>query len=92
MLAALEDALLLIVAPVTSDGPKLVAEAAAWVLADDRVHPFSFLNVCDALDLDASRVGTLLAPWLATVSTCGHAPLWGHTHAPATLAYSVVSE
>ena len=35
---------------------RLFAEATEWVAADDRGWPFSFVNVCDALDLSVSRV------------------------------------
>lgn len=35
---------------------RLFAEATEWIAADDREWPFSFVNVCDALDLSVSRV------------------------------------
>jgi hypothetical protein len=37
-------------------GRRLFAEANEWVAADDRGWPFSFVNICDALDLSVARV------------------------------------
>ena len=37
-------------------GRRLFAEANEWIDEDDRCWPFSFVNICDALDLSVSRV------------------------------------
>ena len=39
---------------------RLFVEASEWIAADDRTWPFSFVNVCDALDLSASRVRSVI--------------------------------
>lgn len=36
--------------------PKVLAEARAWFLSEDRQWEGSFLNVCEALDLEPSKV------------------------------------
>jgi hypothetical protein len=36
------------------------AEIEAWFLSDDVAWPFSFVNVCEALDLDVARFRTRL--------------------------------
>ncbi len=36
--------------------PTASAEAARWILSNDRRWPFSFVNVCEALALDPSAV------------------------------------
>lgn len=54
MLAVLEDAVRSFF--VTARDPNAVRlheEARGWLFGSDRTWPFSFLNVCDALDLDA---------------------------------------
>lgn len=44
-------------------GKRLFEETVAWCSADDLEHPFSFLNACAALDLDADTLRRrLLAP------------------------------
>lgn len=35
---------------------KLHREAAAWIFSDDSSWPFSFVNLCDALGVDPSRL------------------------------------
>jgi hypothetical protein len=35
-------------------------EAARWIAADDASWPFSFVNVCEALDMDAGRLRRVL--------------------------------
>lgn len=35
---------------------KLHREAAAWIFSDDPSWPFSFVNVCDSLGVDPSRL------------------------------------
>ena len=39
-----------------SDGRRLFAEAAQWVLADESEWPYSFECICDVLGLDANAV------------------------------------
>jgi hypothetical protein len=62
----LEDAVhILIGAPShPSDGRHLV-ETAQWVTSDDTKWPFSFLNVCEALDIDPLRLRERLRPWIS---------------------------
>ena len=65
MAALLDDALRC----VSVDFPEqLWREAARWIFSDDRAYPFSFLNVCDAVDMDPE--------WLRHVARkgCGKAP------------------
>jgi hypothetical protein len=40
-----------------------LAEVEAWFASDDDVWPFSFVNLCHALDLDASSVRSRLLRW-----------------------------
>jgi hypothetical protein len=40
-----------------------LAEVEAWFAADDDVWPFSFVNLCHALDLDAAAVRSRLVRW-----------------------------
>lgn len=58
MLAVLEDALATLLRdPAAGEHDRrLVAATERWVAADDADWPFSFVSVCDALDLDASRL------------------------------------
>jgi hypothetical protein len=52
-------------------GKRLLEETVEWCTADDLEHPFSFLNACAALDLDADTLRRrLLTPQRA-------APRWG---------------
>jgi hypothetical protein len=37
-------------------GERRLAEVAAWFASDDVAWPFSFLNICHALDLDETWV------------------------------------
>ena len=55
MLAVLEDAVLLY-----TRVPQIAPETEAWVQADDRTWPYSFVNLCDALGLDRSAVRVAL--------------------------------
>ncbi|MCW5889919.1 MAG: hypothetical protein KIT14_05140 [bacterium] len=41
---------------VSKAGKRLFEETVAWCAADDLEHPFSFLNACAALDLDADTL------------------------------------
>jgi hypothetical protein len=68
MLAALEDALRIIVrrgADRKGRSRRDFVEERAWVLSNDEGWPFSFLNICDAVDIDPKGLRTRLAPWLA---------------------------
>jgi hypothetical protein len=38
------------------DCGRVVSEARAWVMSNDQSWPFSFINVCDALELDMACV------------------------------------
>ena len=67
-LAVLEDALRILVhGDVESERSsfRLMSETREWVLADDLAWPFSFRNICDALDIDADGLRLRLAPWVA---------------------------
>ena len=66
MLAVLEAALLDLQRRAGARTPRarrLADEVDAWFAADDEGWPCSFLNVCQALGLDASAVRTRLARW-----------------------------
>src|SRR5262249_8835389 len=58
MLAVLEDAVHCLAGELgpSSERPTLAAEARAWFMTSDPRWPFSFVNICDALGLDADRV------------------------------------
>jgi hypothetical protein len=59
LLALLTDAVNVIAHHRRSDRaatPKDLTDAMQWIMADDVISPFSFLNVCDALDLDPTRL------------------------------------
>ncbi|HLK11345.1 MAG TPA: hypothetical protein VKW76_08185 [Candidatus Binatia bacterium] len=71
MLAVLEDALfiLLAAARLPSQCRRVrYRETLDWVLSDDRSWPFSFMRVCEALDVDADRLRGELAPWLSPIA------------------------
>lgn len=55
MLAVLEDAV-----GLYTRVPHIAPEAEAWVQADDRAWPYSFVNLCDALGLDRTAVRVAL--------------------------------
>lgn len=46
------------------DDEVLVREIRDWVLADDPGWPFSFLNACAAVGIDAVRLRAELGGWL----------------------------
>jgi hypothetical protein len=46
-----------------------LAEVEAWFVSDDDVWPFSFVNLCHALDLDASSVRSHLVRWRRAAHT-----------------------
>lgn len=57
--AVLHDAVMTMVKNARAARPRarrLYAEASEWVAENDASWPFSFVNVCDALDLSVSRV------------------------------------
>jgi hypothetical protein len=59
MLAVLEDAIsILLKHRASSDarGRRLLAETAEWLASEDEDSPFSFVNVCETLRLDPSRL------------------------------------
>ena len=63
MLAVLNDALLTLARHCSAADyrvQKRVYEVDVWVASEDVEWPFSFVNVCDALHLDASRVRSRL--------------------------------
>jgi hypothetical protein len=71
MLAVLQDALSIIVradrrsdSGLDSPSPRLLVEACEWVVANDATWPFSFLNVCGALEIDPVSLRRRLSPWL----------------------------
>ncbi|MCW5893335.1 MAG: hypothetical protein KIT14_22710 [bacterium] len=62
MLAVLEDALTILTAgPRRTTSGRLFWDTRSWILDDDHAWPFSFLNVCDALDIDPIRLRRRLA-------------------------------
>jgi len=66
MLAVLEGALLDLQRSAVARTPRarrLADEVDTWFAADDEGWPCSFLNVCQALGLDASAVRTRVARW-----------------------------
>lgn len=64
MFAVLEDALRILVCSDANDVGRRVAETRDWVLRDDTEWPFSFRNLCDALDIDADILRRRLGSWL----------------------------
>jgi hypothetical protein len=58
-------AVLLDTAHIVLRGPKgrgwIFTQARDWILSDDVLWPFSFLNICDTLDLGAGRLRARLA-------------------------------
>jgi hypothetical protein len=67
MFAVLQDALTIILSRgqhLRRVRRRLLRETIAWVRSDDLAWPFSFLNVCEALDLDACRLRHRLDPLL----------------------------
>jgi hypothetical protein len=46
------------------DDEVLAVEIRAWVLADDVTWPFSYVNACSILGIDAASLRVELAPWL----------------------------
>lgn len=77
MVAVLQDAVAIILSPGRLRGGRrrLLHETIAWVRSDDVAWPFSFLNVCEAVDLDAYRLRHRLGRFLQV------APLGCHSTA-----------
>lgn len=46
----------------TTRSRRLYQEAADWIFSDDRSYAFSFLNLCDALEIDPDFVRERLRP------------------------------
>jgi len=65
MLAALEDAIRCLSGRGRA-GARLAREADKWIRADDHHWPFSFVNICAALDLDERRLRAALLARVAT--------------------------
>ena len=66
MVAVLEDAVNVYLKQVLATDPKaqqLFVDAEEWIMADDPTWFFSFTNVCDTLDLDASYIRSGLRRW-----------------------------
>ena len=66
MCAVLEDALKCFqhqLLPDSKREQRLAQEAEEWLFADDAGWPFSFVNVCSALDLNPERVRLGLSRW-----------------------------
>jgi hypothetical protein len=49
-------------------GPRSFLDAQRWVLMDDELWPFSFVRICDALDLEPEHLRKRLASELAMVA------------------------
>lgn len=45
------------------NGRQIFWEAADWFASDDRVWPYAFLNICDALHIDAQHFRQGLEVW-----------------------------
>lgn len=58
-------------------GQRLFDETVEWCAADDLVHPFSFLNACAALDLDADTLRRRLLAPRRTLQRWGREPRSG---------------
>jgi hypothetical protein len=42
---------------------RLYEETAAWIFSDDCTWPFSFMSLCDALEIDAEGMRAALRKW-----------------------------
>jgi hypothetical protein len=68
MLAVLEDAVATLArnaCGATKSERRALEEVETWCRANDRSWPYSFLNICETLGLDASRLRTGLVEWRA---------------------------
>lgn len=71
MLAVLEDALgILVAGPRRTTSGRLFDDTRSWLLADDPSWPFSYVNVCEALDIDPASLRRRLA------SNCAPTDMW----------------
>jgi len=65
-IAVLRDAIRYVQRHLDSTDPReraLYDDAVEWISSPDRSEPFSFENVCDALDLDADYLRQRLCRW-----------------------------
>lgn len=66
MLAVLEDAVTCYMREAVQD-PRLTTpvfrDAEGWIVSDDAVWPFSFLNICRTLDIEPSAIRRGLRDW-----------------------------
>ncbi len=70
MLAILQDAVAALLKGVgTPRGPS--PELLRWFMEDDVDWPFSFVNICETLDVDAARLRTRLRHWRDLHSAAG---------------------
>lgn len=63
MVALLEDAVLVWTGSARSldaQSPRMRERERAWIMSNDLVWPFSFVNVCHALDIDVDRLRSRL--------------------------------
>jgi len=75
MLAVLQDALDCYQKYVfAKDGPgrQLFADADGWILSDDRRWYFSFENICDVLEINASYLRQGISEWRRQNVLLGH--------------------
>lgn len=56
MAAVLSDAIDILADPRVRRGSRVHRETADWLWSDERLWPFSFLTLCDALDVDPEAV------------------------------------
>jgi hypothetical protein len=85
MLAVLRDAIACYQDPLHATNKRknsLHAEAAKWFFADDPSYPFSFINICDVLGLDANYLRSGLRRWGAV----GSKPNGDYANDPERLA------
>jgi hypothetical protein len=62
---------------------RLYDETAAWLFSDDRTWPFSFMSLCDALEIDAQSVRELVLRLRSERSPLRRYPFKGHLSAAA---------
>ena len=65
MWAVLADAVAVVLSRAEAAPPGVRQEAFAWFAAEDQSWPFSFVNVCEAIGVDAVGVRSFLAHNLA---------------------------
>ncbi len=72
LLAVLSDAIVRVRQLATSRrqyGRRELVEAARWIRSDDRSWPYSFVNVCAALDLEPGPIRRTVVGWLHSSPT-----------------------